>query len=524
MKIKNLVALILVMVMAMTCTASFAEAPAERETLTILMSDDSLVTDFKDNAFTKYLEDAMNVNLEFILLPQSEASNKLQIMIASGEKLPDIINMNLDIATTYAYAQAGAIRPLDEYYENLSVNLKSVVEAHPEYMIMEAITAPDGHLYSVPSYLSELHSVVAARCWINDTWLDNLGLEKPTTPEEFYNVLKAFKEQDANGNGDPNDEIPMIGAWTGMRSSYNVLIYIMNAFVQADFMDFLTVDNGVVGVSYNTEGWYKGLEFAHKLVSEGLIDMASFTQDGTQYAAVCDNNGEGCIVGCYTVQTIKPNYIEQFSYLAPLTGPDGVQGARYTPAAASNRWFVTTDCENPELAFQLGDFIFSEDVFKKIRLGVEGEDWLVPAEGTESIYPGNDAEYIVVNDMWNDPQNHTWRQSAPIFSVTILQGEAANDSTTLRSIKNAEGVMEYIKYAFKEGTYIPFMSYTEDENFQISDILNSLNTYVSECMVRFATGDMDIETEWDAYLAELDNIGLQTYLKVTQDAYNRTVK
>ena len=522
MKLKNLLSLMLAAAMLLTCIPAYAEPSPERETLTILMADDSLVTDFKDNAFTQYLEEAMNVNLEFILLPQSEAATKLQIMIASGEELPDVINYNLDVSTVYAYAQAGAIIPLDEYYETQSVNLRGVVEAHPEYRIMEAILAPDGHLYSIPSYLSELHSYVAARCWINETWLKNLNLQMPTTPDEFYQVLKAFKEQDANGNGDPDDEIPMIGAWTGMRSTYNVLIFLMNAFCQADFMNFLTLENDTVGVAYNTEGWREGLKFVHKLVAEGLIDPASFTQDGTQYGAVCDNNGEGCIVGCYTVQTIKPNYTEEFTALPPLTGPEGVQGARYTPATASNRWFVTSDCKNPELAFKLGDFIFNEDVFKRIRLGVEGEDWLAPEEGAESIYPGCDAEYISVNDMWNDPQNHTWRQSGPIFSVTTLQGEAATETTTLRSIKNAQGVMEYIKYAYPEGTYIPFMNYTEEENYQISDILNSLNTYVSECMVRFATGDMDIEKEWDAYLAELDNIGLQTYLKVTQDAYNRT--
>lgn len=45
--------------------------------------------------------------------------------------------------------------------------------------------------------------------YLNKTWLDNLGLTYPETVEELYTVLKAFKEQDANGNGDPNDEIPI---------------------------------------------------------------------------------------------------------------------------------------------------------------------------------------------------------------------------------------------------------------------------------------------------------------------------
>ena len=440
MKAQTLMSLLLTALLMFSGVA-FAVEPQRTDPvpLTILMSDDSLVTDFEDNAFTQYLEEALNVDLSFVLLPQAEAATKLQLMISSGEKLPDIVNMNLDVATTYSYAQTGAFIPLDDYYEKISVNMKRIVKETPELLIMESIVAPDGHLYSIPSYLSELHSTVAARCWINQKWLDNLNLEMPTTPEEFYTVLKAFKEQDANGNGIVDDEIPMIGAWTGMRSTYNVMIYLMNAFCQADFNNFLTLRDGVVGVAYNTEGWRAGLEYCNKLVEEGLIDMASFTQDGPQYSAVCNNNGEGCIVGCYTVQTIKPDYTEEFTACPPLLGQDGVQGARYTPAMATNRWFVTADCENPEMAFRVGDFIFNEEVFKKIRLGVEGEDWLTPDEGTASIYPGFDGEYIAVNDMWNNPQNHTWRQAGPIFSVTTMQGEAATEETTLRSIKNAQG-------------------------------------------------------------------------------------
>lgn len=50
---------------------------------------------------------------------------------------------------------------------------------------------------------------------INKQWLDNLKLEVPATTDELYTVLKAFKEQDANGNGDSKDEIPMMGTPAG---------------------------------------------------------------------------------------------------------------------------------------------------------------------------------------------------------------------------------------------------------------------------------------------------------------------
>ena len=44
--------------------------------------------------------------------------------------------------------------------------------------------------------------------FINKEWLDNVGMDVPTNIDEFYEVMKAFHDQDANGNGDANDEIP----------------------------------------------------------------------------------------------------------------------------------------------------------------------------------------------------------------------------------------------------------------------------------------------------------------------------
>ena len=43
---------------------------------------------------------------------------------------------------------------------------------------------------------------------IRKDWLDRLGLEAPTTIDEWVTVLEAFRDEDANGDGNPNNEIP----------------------------------------------------------------------------------------------------------------------------------------------------------------------------------------------------------------------------------------------------------------------------------------------------------------------------
>lgn len=63
--------------------------------------------------------------------------------------------------------------------------------------------------------------------------------------------------------------------------------------------------------------------------------------------------------------------------------------------------------------------------------------------------------------------------------------------------------------------------YTEEENSAIADIKTTLETYVDESMARFATGDLDLDKDWDSYLEELEAIGLSQYIEISQTAYDR---
>ena len=65
------------------------------------------------------------------------------------------------------------------------------------------VTSPDGEIYGLPQVNECYHCFYSQRAWINSDWLANVGMGVPQTTEEFVDVLTAFKEQDANGNGDP---------------------------------------------------------------------------------------------------------------------------------------------------------------------------------------------------------------------------------------------------------------------------------------------------------------------------------
>ena len=503
--------------------SGFPVVVGEPATLTLLKAEDTLVTDFEVNAFTQYVEENCNVNLDFTLLPASDAASKLQLMISSGETLPDVIAHNLSTSTVYTYAQAGALIPVDTYYQNHSIHFKRAVETYPEYLLLEQITCPDGQIYSIPSYFRELNNNYRFRYWINTAWLETLGLEMPETTDAFYEALKAFKENDPNGNG-LQDEIPLRGAWVSDSSTYNLVTFVMNAFVQtAPNADYLYLEEGQVQAAYATEGWRDGLAYLRKLCAEELMDPASFTQTSSQALATLANP-EACIVGVYAVQGAKDSYIEQFDALMPLEGPTGLRQATYSPTKASNVWMITADCDNPELAYRVGDFMFTDEAFLLCRVGEKGVSWVPAGADDVSIYGSeNPCTFVWLDNgaMWFNAQNATWRQIAPVFGEIGLDGQAVAEDLTMATVKSAASVLNLHDYSPASDSVIVFLTYTEDEAFAINDIAATIKSYAMESMVRFITGDMNIETEWDAYMAELENIGLSTYLQTAQAAHDR---
>ena len=521
---KKFLAILLAAVM-LCGSFSIAAAAEERETLSILIAEDTLITSYDDNAFTTYVEEGANVDLEFVLLPATDTAAKLQLMISSGETLPDVLNYGMNLSKTYAYAQAGAIVPITQYIETLAPNVMANVAAYPQVQILEQITCADGEIYGLPRYFREINNEFKYRYWLNHQWLENLGMAVPTTTEEFYQVLKAFKEKDPNGNGIA-DEIPLTGAWSSHGSTYNLAAFLMNSFVQATpGRDYLYVEDGQMKAAYATEAWKQGLAYMNKLFEEGLIDANAFTQTSSQCLASL-SNPDVCIVGCYSVQGAKDPYIEQFDGLLPLAGPEGVQLSIYTPTTVGGIWFVTADCDNPELAVKVGDFMETEEGFLRCRVGEPGISWVPAEEGDVSVFGEGEAvtfRWLDNGQMWTTAQNATWRQNAPLFAYNGLNSQAAFDLIE-REVKSNQNIVDLMPYAPAEGTYFNFLTYTEDEEFAIADISSTLTTYVIESMVRFITGDMDVENEWDAYVGELQNIGLETFLEVAQAAYERQPK
>ena len=238
-----------------------------------------------------------------------------------------------EVASLAAANKLVDLAPLIEEY---APNFKALMDKDPTIRV--AITDNDGHIWALPQICT---FVETSHMIINKKWLDNLDLAVPTTLEEYYNCLVAFKEKDANGNGDPNDEIPL--SVRGVK----YLNYVMEAFgvyPRNPYGMFVYPGTNEVQNSYISDNMKEALIFCKKLYDEGLLDPESFVQDKPTYAAKGHANRMGCML-------VSGAFVEvgndlHWDYIGLPVFPDA-NGNAYSNARASsdgNTFAITTNC------------------------------------------------------------------------------------------------------------------------------------------------------------------------------------
>ena len=267
--------LCLMLVLAAMPALSLADEGEKRE-LNITAVKVATVEDYETNDFTLWLEDKTGIHINFNQIPDDSASEKVAMQFAGGD-LPDaFLGVGLSSDALLQYGSAGAIVALDDYLEQYTPNLMKAMEYYEQGLSL--IKQADGHIYSLPSINPCYHCTYANKMWVNTVWLDNLGLTAPTTTDEFTEMLKAFRDQDANGNGDPSDEVPMAGSTNGWYGQ--TYPYLINSFLYFDTSKygFQLDDEQQVYNAMAKDEFREALKYLNMLYEEGLMYEGTLTQ------------------------------------------------------------------------------------------------------------------------------------------------------------------------------------------------------------------------------------------------------
>ena len=494
------------------------------------------------NWMTAYYEEKTNVAVKWVVAPIEQFRDKLNLSLAGGDAIDLVISggnstVAINMPLLLKYANQGVILPLEDLIENDTIYFKQRLNEYQGWR--EAITTPEGHIYSFPSLNECYHCMYYGKMWINQVFLENVGLDNPTTTEEFHQMLIAFRDQDANGNGDPNDEIPMIGAIDSFGAKIDT--FLMSAFIYDDGENRLFLDNGTVTAAFAQPEFREGLRYLNDLYNDGLIYKESFTQNRTtrnqinsqKYESLAGampnihhgigNRGDGEPVRWLDYMPIKP-----------LVGPNGLQITRYDHYAKFQTiltsGLIPATCKDPRLVIRWLDWFMSDEGTMMLLWGPEDIGWEKPDEGSKGI-DGTPAKFKTIR-LEQDHQyynNLSWGQKFPNFYTSEMKNGLqqpddmlAEDGSGLEAFLYKYSLEHYAPYGAPIEMLIPPLFYSETMISEQAMLATNINTYVEESIARFIIGDMNIETNWETYLNELNALGLARYLEIVQTTYNES--
>ncbi len=518
----------------------------ESVTLTIGVPQSSKVEDYETNEYTLWLEEQTGINLEFVYFAStsSEYATQLSLMVAGGEKLPDILwrTLGMTSSSMYEYGEDGYFVDLAPYFESSAYYWNeaydNITSEEGRRQIWLRDTDPsNGAIYAFPSIqVTNDNDLVKNYVAINTAWLDAVGADMPQTTQELYEVLKKFASEDPNGNGKA-DEMPLVCA---VDVNYaDALEYIIGAWVYVNDKDFFNVTDGQLWVPYTTDEYRQALIYLNKLYGEGLISPMCYTlaKNGELKPIFTPSEGPAIagVFGGHPTLTTETDNETVFEYqplpVLKAETPLGGYALRATPSYDELFFsykfdnFITSDCENPELAFKLLDFMCSQESAIFQRYGRKGVHWDYAKEGATDAM-GQPALFEVLDDsVYSGQNNINWHNIAcTVLPYNVYAPAYVDDgsySSRLTDLKMAYRANILSKEGPAESAN--GIVYSTEETKTVSELASNLSDYMEQARAMFVTGVLDpnSDADWQAYLSNMDSQGLADYLRLAQEAYSR---
>ena len=464
-------------------------------------------------ACTEYLESVTGVHIEYKEVSMFTATQEFALMVASQ----DYTDMISNFANLYSggYAQGlkdEVVLPVNDLVETEMPYYKYYLDTHPEYL--PDLVDDDGNMLFVSGFQDESFSMSGAA--VRKDWLDKLGLDMPVTFDDWHDAALAFK--DAYGITSPLCFTSAINPGLSFSRGYELpgfsLQWSDTFFFQKD---------GQVRAAYTEDRMKEFLKMLASWYKEGLLAPDFYSHNGGQ-----DTEGDivGGQVGFFWGDSA---FIPTYNYM--IEDPDceivGIQSpvleegqALHFSTANSftgvNPVTITTSCEDPELLARWLDYHFTDEGRLLSNYGMAGGSFAYNAAGEPE---------------WNDfvrnnPDGLNFKQttSTYILYATPSIFDADCNFEVLYGAEGTEAIRVYSAQEADNTWAIPSnLSYSDEEAdvLYASGAISDLDTTAAEYILKFVTGSLDIDENWDAYVAAIEALGLEDCIAAKQGALDR---
>lgn len=493
-------------------TETSGEATKGDEDLTLkimlgIRDVDSLI-DVSEMPAVQRLEEQTGINIEWEVVKGSDWETKLNLMFASGD-YPDIIIANTVSVDYEEYGVTqGLLKTLNDdltsqYMPNYTAR-REAEEADPT----TSLIASDGNKYAI-GYLVGQNINTNQHYFINNTWLDNLGLETPTNVDELTEVLRTFKSEDADGDGDTTNEIPLE---MGLDTGFYGIRYILPMFgvpVDSDRWIFID-DNKNVVFAPTTDNFRQCMEWLHTCYEEGLVDAEVISQDINTIETKLKAGNVGFFAAW---RLIAMGFDDSVMKTCTLYTPDSsAKFARILEVAKGGAYLTATN-EHVEDSLRLLDAMLDTEMMFSLYYGeqdaTDGSGWKYNENGKiDSINDGtvDVKNYIDCNTMFFAPATYIYDN----FNMPAQRVE----KTEYCQIYDDAGIIQ--KYS---NDYFKFAPLTSEQLQNITLKETDINNAVVENVASFITNGVTDQT-WDQFVAIFDGMDTDSYVQIYQDAIN----
>lgn len=457
---------------------------------------------YNDKIASQLSEEETNIHIEWI--ESTDPTEQVNLMLASGD-LPDAFMGSINEAQLLKNVER--FIPLQDLIAEYAPNIQA---GYDKYDLWPGQTMGDGNVYSLAtSVYTGYDNWADGIPIINKAWLDKLGLEIPTTLDEFYDVLYAFRNEDPNGNG-LKDEIP--AAFCEVDWCTHLLEYAGSW----GFTNYYKIENGEYIATPTLPEFREFLEFYNKCYQEGLIDPEGFSQTTQQHISKLREDKVG-VVYTWTQDSVwDEEEAKNWVVLRPVAAPGFEGEARLSGRVEvfnGNRFgfAITTACENPEALVRWLDRQY-ESTENKLQwhLGEEGLLWRQAEDGTIYMnYPESTKTMSIEN------MKYTYGNMSYIPCL-LFPGEIPEPDAEVSPSSAARKIMvdEVVDMIPTEG--LPYRSAPAEKVVERDLIWTDLKAYL-DSFVATSIIEGVTDASWQEHLDTVELYGLSEWTQWYQD-------
>lgn len=471
------------------------------------------INNYNDFEYMQKLEELTGVHVETTEVNFFTASEQYNVLLASGD-YPDLIK---NLGTYYSTGLSGALS--DDIIMDLTDDLSAYAPNY-DYLI-HSNDAETPYYFTdgkVLQFMGTYDSFINNQGLVlRKDWLEECGLDVPETYDELHDVLKAFKDKyNCSSAIYMNNNCTI----TTLTEGYNVATYNVSgsggAGGSGSSLPYY-VEGGVVKCSFIEDGYRDYLTMIHDWYEEGLMDSDFVSIEYDPFSSYLSGQitSDQMGVWCTSGEGIDNYTVPVVCMASPVQNKGDKQHMTemtLAPADDITAISVSSACEDPDIAMAWLDYWFSEDGVAFYNFGLEGTDYTLDENSTPKF-----TDAVVNNEFGLSASNYmrcrcafgTMPSLMLRYRSAYLNSDLVNEAWDVWT-SNLDGTMAI------SSNVTMTTEQKEAETYKATDIM----TYANQMISQFCNGDADIDTQWDTFVSQLKDMGIEECIELEQAAYD----